>query len=396
LSEKKRYDLVVVTREPFPFGMAATNRMFSYLKPLGRKGIGVLVLVTRPTEKSPCIMNLHAAGDDDGIRYEYLHNTTLWPGKGKKLKKAWLLLSSYPRLATKLFTVRPAAIVTYTSDLYAKLLLLLLKPFLKFRLVIEETEYPKALNKRGKRYSVGLDLSLYRRADGMLVMTRELEQYYRGLGVKELFHLPMTVDISRFQEASGAEKKEKYFLYAGGSGGFVRDGVMDIVKAFDLFQQGNEEFRLVIAGPVNSGHPMALKIADYIEKKGLSEAVTMTGAVRSDGIPALLCGATAIVMAPPQDFESGGFPTKLGEFLASGTPVICTEVSDIPVYLDQTNCYLVHPGDIRGICHAMTEIVTNPKAAATIGRAGRSVAGTVFNTETYLDGLTGFLLSKEL
>ncbi len=43
-------------------------------------------------------------------------------------------------------------------------------------------------------------------------------------------------------------------------------------------------------------------------------------------------------------FANAGFPFKLGEYLATGNPVICTKVSDVEYYLDNEDVYLIDPG----------------------------------------------------
>jgi glycosyltransferase involved in cell wall biosynthesis len=390
IKTQNAFDIVLVTHEPFPLGMAATNRIISYLKPLSSLDILIKVMITKPTEKITFLVNKEAKGIFQGIHFEYVNGTTIWPGKHSKLRKLYLVFSAYLFLIGNLHRDKPKIIITYTSDFFTRIILLLFRPVFQFRLIFEETEYPKILKNSKNRFIQSIHLSLYRRANGMMVMTPELEKYYKGLGAKNILSMPMTVDNSRFNSLNTDHRKEGYFVYVGGSGGFLRDGVLDIIKAFALFSKINHHFRLLIVGPVDESNGITKDIYQFVQEQSLTKKVVFTGAKPTNEIPEILFSATGIVMAPPKNFTSGGFPTKLGEFLASGTPTICTSVSDISTYLDENNSFLVEAGDINGISKAMDTIVLDPKKAIAIGLGGKKLANTAFNAETYISELLIF------
>jgi len=387
----KEYEIVVITRESFPIGMAGTNRIISYLKPFCERSILAKVYITRPTGRSYNVQNKGIKGIFEGIHYEYATNTPKWPLDASKLKKIHLIVSGYYYTFAWLIKDRPAVIITYTSDFFTKLFLLFFQYFLTYRLIIEETEYPKILKITKNRFLQKLHLSLYKLADGMLVITPVLGTYYKELGVKNVFVLPISVDISHFPLDSGSINKQKYFTYVGGSGGFNRDGVFDIIKAFELFSQEKSDFKLLIVGPIDETNKTTQDIFQYIKNRSLSEKIIFTGSKSSEEIPKILMEATGIVMAPPKDFESGGFPFKLGEFLASGTPTICTKVSNVTAYLDESNSFLTEPGDIIGISKAMKQIVADLEMSANIGSKGRELAISKFDAKTYSYDLFNFL-----
>ena len=59
-------------------------------------------------------------------------------------------------------------------------------------------------------------------------------------------------------------------------------------------------------------------------------------------MPKYLCNAKLLALARPDSIQAqGGFPTKLGEYLATGRPVVVTKVGEIPDYLeDGVNAFL--------------------------------------------------------
>jgi glycosyltransferase involved in cell wall biosynthesis len=387
----KKYDIIVVTRESFPIGMAGTNRIISYLKPLHEKDFSVKVYITKP-HKEINILSKETRGLFDGIHFEYTNNTTVWPSKGKKLKKLQIVVSSYFNIIKKLYADKPSIIITYTNDFFSISLLLLFRMILKYRLIIEETEYPKILTKSVTKSKTiqKIHFYIYRKVNGLLVITKELEAYYRSIGVKNIFVLPMTVDFSRFENLE-IVNKENFFTYVGGTGGFIRDGVLDIIKAFNKFIETNPNYKLFIVGPIDENIDITKEIYQFVKQNSLSQTVIFTGPKKSFEIPAFLIKARGIVMAPPKNFDSGGFPTKLGEFLASGTPTICTKVSDISEYLNASNSFLVNAGDVEGICNAMNDIVSDPEKSQKVGMEGKVLASIIFNAKTYLPDFIKFI-----
>jgi glycosyltransferase involved in cell wall biosynthesis len=387
VEQRNIFRIIIVTTEPFPLGMAATNRIISWAGVIATSGIQIKTYIIKPTENPNHIQNKFATGVHKGISFEYVNKTTIWPKQRSKLYKLFTLFKGYYLMIRCIKRDSPAIVVTYTNDNIIEIILLLIRPFLKYKIVTEETEYPKILKKKYCRFITNLYLSIYRFSDGMLVITKELSDYYKSIGAKNVFYLPMTVDSSRFDNLVKVTTNQPFFLYVGGSGGFKRDGVFDIIKAFHLFSIKYPTYKFIVVGPVDETNEEFKKMKSYISDNNLNNKILFTGSKSTNDIPQLLADATGIVMAPPKNFVSGGFPTKLGEFLAAGTPVICTRVSDIPLYLNEANSYLSDPGDITSLSILMEEIILYPEISITKGQKGKELAQSVFNAETYKNSL---------
>ena len=65
----KKYDLIIVTQEPFPSGLAATNRLLTYARELARE-YAVKVIVVRPSELESNIRNHEAIGSFKEVDFE--------------------------------------------------------------------------------------------------------------------------------------------------------------------------------------------------------------------------------------------------------------------------------------------------------------------------------------
>ena len=99
-------------------------------------------------------------------------------------------------------------------------------------------------------------------------------------------------------------------------------------------------------------------------------------------------------MTTPLEYVSGGFPTKLGEYLLSGVPVVSTSAGEIEKYLTHNeNIFLSAIGDLDGIAQNILFIDQNVNQAAAIGESGKNLALKVFNADTYSKKIIEFLTS---
>jgi glycosyltransferase involved in cell wall biosynthesis len=114
----------------------------------------------------------------------------------------------------------------------------------------------------------------------------------------------------------------------------------------------------------------------YAEKLAISERVFFTGfATRSD-LLSYLVHATILVLAKPSNRQSeAAFPTKLGEYLATGKPVLATRTIQIDSYLDDNHdIFLAPPDDVDAFAERLRYILLHQDEAAVVGQRGRDAA----------------------
>ena len=73
-----------------------------------------------------------------------------------------------------------------------------------------------------------------------------------------------------------------------------------------------------------------------------------------------------------------GFPTKLGEYLATGNPVVVTKVGEITDYLDNGCAYLAEPDSVQSFSDKLIEALTNENSNI-VGNKGRDIAIKYFS-----------------
>ena len=135
-----------------------------------------------------------------------------------------------------------------------------------------------------------------------------------------------------------------------------------------------------------------VRIKEFAKDKGDGRIIFYGKASREE-IPDLLVNANALALARPSSLQStGGFPTKLGEYLATSNPVVVTAVGDIPRFLNEENSFVVEPDNNKAFAEKLVKIFNNYSAAQEIGRKGREVAEKNFNYKVQAPRIHDFIL----
>jgi glycosyltransferase involved in cell wall biosynthesis len=229
---------------------------------------------------------------------------------------------------------------------------------------------------------------------GLALMTKSLVEYYKNIidgdKVKNC-HLPMTVDLNRFKDelTQPVEFKGSYILFVGVMND-NKDGVNILIESFAKMKSKYPDYYLYLVGPWqpdSTGHQLLIK------KLGLQSSVKWMGEYPRNVIPSIIKNSKLLVLPRPDSRQAeGGFPTKLGEYLASGIPVCATTVGEIPDYLvDNESVFFANPGSIDSFTEAMERALFDPSNAKRIGLNGRKVAEKEFNKDIQAKKLFDFL-----
>lgn len=234
----------------------------------------------------------------------------------------------------------------------------------------------------------------YFKLDAIALMTKTLYNHYEMNFAKgpKLLHLPMTVDLSRFDKEmypNHLNLKQPYAVFVGVMCN-VKDGVDILIDSFSNIAPDFKDLNLYLFGPWHYDLPGHI---EQIKELKLEDRVFYKGLIDRDEIPNVLMNAEFLVLPRPDSKQAqGGFPTKLGEYLASGKPVCATKVGELPDYLiDKENVYFSTPGDTDSFTDSMVKLLKNKERSILIGKNGRKVAYTNFNAQTQGELLFSFL-----
>jgi glycosyltransferase involved in cell wall biosynthesis len=384
-------DLIIVTKEPFPFGLAASNRIITYAKEIAvLKKVKVLIL--HPSEYGDRIRNVNSSGKIGSFTFKYLNNTTIWPINAPKYKKAKIIILSYYLLIRELYIQKPKSILLVSNDLLLIWFLFFLSKIFSFKYFQEKSEKPPVLKETKVSYLYEkFYLFSYRLFSGIIVMTNELKNLFLSIKQNHIFLLPMTVDIDRFNNQIVKRNRDKYFFKYCGGGTYERDGLINMVRAFIKLREWYSNFEFHIIGPYDNRFKYIAALMQIIDENYANSYIKFLGEMKANEIPEILYDADFLIMTPPSDYVSGGFPTKLGEYLATGRPVICTNVSEIPLYLNNDNSILIEPDNHDMLVNALVSILECPDAYVERGLRGRVTVEKYFTMRRHTNNLINFL-----
>ena len=366
--------IVIVTNYPFPYGLAQTNRIIAMAKGLIHAGAEVDLVVSKATEQAGP-KNHEAAGTFEGISFTYATGTPYRPDG--KLKRALLYYRGFYMTLQQIANMhKKKEIDALFMGVYGNgftFLVYLLTRLLKIKYIQERSEYP-FLSYPGHvlgRIRLWIYLRfICARFDGFVVISRALENYFRpflGRDTPRLL-MPILVETERFQLADTPSRN--VISYCGSMQG-TKDGVPILIEAFSKIASQFPSTTLQLIGPTDFDGFSLLQ--EQINARKLADRVLFTGRVERDEMPALLGASRILALARPAGKQAeGGFPTKLGEYLATGRLVVVTSVGDIPEYLHhQEHALLAEPGNAEDFARLLAVGLTDEKMRTRVGAGGR-------------------------
>jgi glycosyltransferase involved in cell wall biosynthesis len=380
----EKYKVIFLTMVPFPHGMAQTNRLISIASGIEDAGCDVTVICLKPSESHRDSLNKHSSGTYNRVKFRYASGT---PFRGKNpVRRLYLYLSGI--ISATVFLLKEnkhgkihSLFIGVTGSLIIFWFYVVCN-ILHIKFLQERSEYPfiKARKSAFDKLSLYIYLNFVCKLfDGFVVITRKLQQYFTPYLRKDcaVYLLPILVEPERFVN-SGTENGEKYIAYCGSMQG-DKDGIPVLLDAFCLLIKEFPDLKLFLIGSTKFEGFTALK--DKIKRLELESHIVFTGIADRDHLPGILTNALLLVLARPDSKQAeGGFPTKLGEYLATGKPVVVTRVGEIPDYLeDNINAFIAEPNDAHDFAGKMKQVLKHYKRSLEIGLQGQKLAQTVFN-----------------
>jgi glycosyltransferase involved in cell wall biosynthesis len=269
------------------------------------------------------------------------------------------------------------AVILFTVDVPAiKVLLPTLKK-LNVKTFCDRTELPYVFAQ--KKIFASIYLKLLPLFDGIFVINDKLDAYIRQFNTNTK-KLLTVVDLSFFKPATQPSPYDfPYIGYCGTIQG-VKDGVPILIEAFAKITHHFPGLKLLLVGN-NKNKELIKDTLDTIAKFSLDDKVVFTGHVSREIMPVLLGNAQILVVSKPDNEQnSGNFPIKIGEYLATGVPIVVTSVGEIPMFIkDGESGFLALPNSADSFAEKMKEALSNKQRAKAIGLAGKAVAEKNFD-----------------
>lgn len=366
---------------------AVSNRLLGYFRALDQMGVEATVVFLHPDKYR------HKIEEE----YQYLKIEYYWsylvPYRGVFRN---LTLRKYIR---KFISKLRKGDVVYTYGLSS--INMLCKRVPGVRIYAERTENPEIVSSypvKALALNPKEELDAYLNMDGLFVISESLRDYYINLGVQasKIKIINMFVDPHRFASIKKTKTADRYIAYCGTASN-NKDGVDELIKAFAIVAEKVLDVKLYIIGKT----PLTeQKFDNYllIKRLNLEDRVVFTGVVSAKEMPQLLVNADVLALDRPDNKQAKyGFPTKLGEYLLSGNPVVVTSVGDITKFLtDGVSALIARPQNPKNFADKLLWALTYTEEAICLGGRGKMIALEFFNSLTETQKLYSFMFPNNL
>ena len=144
--------------------------------------------------------------------------------------------------------------------------------------------------------------------------------------------------------------------------------------------QDEDNIKFTIAG---SGE-LASKISQTVKNYNIKNVDFIEESIKHDNVPLWLDRADALVLPLRRGFGDTSFPSKLGEYLATGRPVVCSADGALANTLGASNVSLiVTPGDNEELVQAFLRLRKDLRLSDQIGSNGRAYAHEHFSFDSF-------------
>lgn len=364
----------IVSIYPFPDGMAATNRIKAYSCGLVANGVDVTVLVIEPTDNFSGVKK-EESGEFKGIKYTYTN------GRYKsryKILRAISYLSGYRRIVGVISAFRHLvkldldAIIVSTDNPFILLVFGVYSLILRIKSIFIFDEYPIPIRHKlktdipvVKKWAYKLILKMY---DGYISISKKLGNFYNDFVVKPTYIMSIIVDTEKFN--GKVEKQYDKITYVGNME-LSKDNIDNIIMAYSKIIENHPEFTLHLYGtPSDKNRKILMAMVD---KLNLHDNVFFEGRVDNDKVPLVLSEAKILVSSQPYTKRAeGGFPTKLGEYVAMGIPTLICDVGENAKYLEPgIECFYAKPNNVDDYAAKLDYIINNYKEAKMVANCGQ-------------------------
>ncbi|SCY24568.1 glycosyltransferase family 4 protein [Nitrosospira sp. Nsp13] len=229
---------------------------------------------------------------------------------------------------------------------------------------------PVIVNYRGGEADAFFDKSFawikpsLRRTDAIIVPSGFLETVFGKRGFQTRI-VPNIIDLSRFSAETGMAallRTDAPHIIVTRNLELIYDNAT-VLRAFSIVRQTFSTATLTIAGT----GPERQALEKLAAELGMADAITFTGRIDNEGMADLYRSADIMVNPSLAD----NMPISILEALASGVPVVSTDVGGVPYLVEHGETALLVPvKDPVAMAGAILTLLNEPARARKIREAG--------------------------
>ena len=207
---------------------------------------------------------------------------------------------------------------------------------------------------------------ILKNADAVIALTEDMKREVQKIYDREVFVIPNGIDLERFENLSKEDlrseleiKEGKIILFVG----TLRPvkGVRYLIEAMKIVTDKNKNKRLFIVG---DGEERGY-LESLVRNLNIERYVTFVGKVPNEEVPEYM-GASDVFVLPSL---SEGFPVTVIEAMASGLPIVATDVRGLSeIIKNGENGFLVKPKNSIEIAEKVLLLLEDDELRRRISR----------------------------
>jgi len=392
VSNKKH--IVYLGCSGFPYGLAEIQKMTLISKSLINKGNDVTIICKRSVHRKANHPNLQARGNYEGINYIY---TVGSPFRDDNFfKRNFLKVTGAINEIKLLKRMKNDHKIDYailsSHSFYAILYYYFLSRIFGFKTVLNYVEYYSGVKKGLFEVGKWVNDQLYDKfapklVDAVFPISEFLiNDLKKNAPKKKYFKIPVLTDFDRYHDTEILHDKN-YFLFCGAAN--YIEIVKFIIDSFEQLSTTNAFLYLVINGSDNH----IQDIREYINKAIHKDRILLFSRLTEIQLNTYYKNAMALLIPlRPTLQDKARFPHKIGEYLASGNPVVSTNYGEVSYYFkDEQNMLIAESYDIKLFAAKMQFVLEHTSEAQKIGANGKDLALNQFEYKQYGDRIIDFL-----
>lgn len=368
--------LLIVTCSDFPYGTASAKLLRLIGVGLVENSWRVEVLLQRGQGNAGEVVNEKKCSIENGVFYKYY----AWRTRPKNifLKIIDSVISNFGVIGSivmRKITKNADVVIVYNHSGIQNLLPLVICKIMKIHCISYVSEW---IDRKDSFLKWHLQYKWYDFIfrmkivnlwfDGLIMPSNFLYMYYikQGFDREKLYILPTVVELPDLTivEEKQYPKRENIRIGFCGKPNWANGGEF-LIQSFKNVIERNSSVELLLMGDRLEDPNLLPGLKKLSCELGIYDKVIFTGMIPQKRVTQLLLTCDILVLPRPAGtFAEAGFPTKLGEYVASKKPVVVTEVGDIPLYLKhKISAMLSRPGNIDDFANNILWLINNQEEA---------------------------------
>lgn len=350
----------LITKEPFPHGMAAVKRIVAYAKAWAMSDVDCEILIYTRTEKfgiKP--KNIQGKGFYVGIPFKYLSGSPLRE-RSALIRRLNDILDFY-RLKIYLANNLKKGDIVYEYGRNLKnvsIIGIAHKHGAKYIHELCELPYGTG-DETSKTISnrKAFEKNIMPNLDGVIAISDTLTEYAKNhcQPTCHIAKVPILVDFRQYDMPDRSDEAEIPYIFHSGTLFEQKDGFVSMLKAFgQSVERLSSDVRFISTGRLQ-GSKHEQEIRDIIAQYNIQDKVIFTGYLSDDELREYLAKAAFVVINKLTTQQNKYcFSTKLGEYMAASKPIIITSVGEAMNWLTHgKDAYVIPPNNIEVLSEAM-------------------------------------------